>query len=145
MFSAHPSSQSGTRHVPGHLVKAAILLVISLGLLWYSEAFSPTAIFEPESTGWKLWVSYAKDLVQPFAFYFFLCLGEGWLGTWCSRALVAFSIPTLLELGQLLYYQVWTSHYVGAFDPIDIMMFAIGVGLAAALEQKIFPKLLTVW
>jgi hypothetical protein len=145
MFSAHPSIQSRTRHVPGQLVKVAILLVISLGLLWYSEAFSPITIFEPESTGWKLWVSYAKDLIQPFAFYFFLCLGERWLGTWHSRALVAFSIPTLLELGQLLYYQVWTGHYVGAFDPIDILMYAIGVGLAAAVEQKIFSKLLSFW
>ena len=145
MLSAHPSRPTRTRNVPGQLARAAILLVISTGLLWYSEAFSPTAIFEPESTGWKLWVSYAKDLVQPFAFYFFLCLGERWLETWRSRALVAFSIPTLLELGQLLYYQVWTGHYVGAFDPIDIMMYAIGVSLAAAVEQKIFSKLLSFW
>ena len=145
MLSAHPSRHSRTRHVPGPLARAAILLVISTGLLWYSEAFSPITIFEPESAGWKLWLSYAKALIQPFAFYFFLCLGDRWLGTWHSRALVAFSIPTLLELGQLLYYQVWTGHYVGAFDPIDIMMYAIGVGLAAAVEQKIFSKLLTVW
>jgi|SRR5687767_9302811 len=145
MLSAHPSRHSRAGNVPGPLAKASILLGISLGLLWYSEAFSPIAIFEPESTGWTLWVSYAKDLIQPFAFYFFLCLGERWLGTWHSRALVAFSIPTLLELGQLVYYQVWTGHYVGSFDPIDIMMYAIGVGLAAAMEQKIFSKLLAFW
>lgn len=129
----------------GWLAKSAILLIISFGLLWFSEQFSPATIFESQGTGWVLWVSYAKDLILPFAFYFFLCLGERWLKTWRRRALLAFAIPTLLEFGQLLYYQVSTSHYVGAFDPMDILMYAIGVGLAVIVEQKIFAKLLKFW
>jgi len=121
-------------------MKTVILLVISLGLLWFSEQFSPTTIFESQSTGWVLWVSYAKDLIQPFAFYFFICLGERWLGTWRKRALLAFAIPTLMEFGQNLYYRVSSGHYVGAFDPLDIVMYAIGVGLAVVVEQKVFAK-----
>ena len=92
-----------------------------------------------------LWMSYAKDLIQPFAFYFFICLGERWLQTWRVRALVAFAIPTLLEFGQDLYDRFSIDHYVGTFDPMDIIMYAIGVGFAVLVEQKALAKLLTLW
>jgi glycopeptide antibiotics resistance protein len=126
-------------------MKVAILLAISMGLLLFSEQFSPARLFEPQSTGWVLWVSYAKDLIQPFAFYFFLCLGERWLKTWQARALLAFALPTLLEFGQFLYYRVSTSHYVGAFDPVDIIMYTVGVGFAVMIERFIFAKALKFW
>jgi len=128
------------------LAKTASLLVISLGLFWFSEEFSPVNIFEPQSTGWVLWVSYAKDLIQPFALYFFICLGERWLKTWHWRALLAFAIPTLIEFGQGLYQSLYqrisASYYMGAFDPLDILMYAIAVGLAVIVEQLVFAKLL---
>ena len=126
-------------------MKTAILLAISLGLFWFSEQVSPANFFEPQSPGWVWWVSYAKDLIQPFAFYFFLCLGERWLKTWQTRALLTFTIPTLLEFGQYLYYRISTSHYVGAFDPVDILMYATGVGFAVVVEQFIFAKFLKFW
>src|SRR5690349_12845394 len=98
----------------------ALLLVISIGLLWFSEEFSPATIFKPQTTAWVLWISYAKDLIQPFALYFFICLAARWLKTWQIRAILAFAIPTLLEFGQLLYYRVSTTpRYIGAFDPLD--------------------------
>jgi hypothetical protein len=122
-------------------VKYTALLIVSLGLLWFSEQFSPATLFEPQSPGWVLWVSYAKDLIQPFAFYLFICLGERWLNNWRTRALLAFAIPTLLEIGQALYYRFLTNHYVGAFDPLDILMYVLGVGLAVLVERKIFVKL----
>ena len=122
-------------------MKTVSLLVISLGLLWMSEAFSPATIFEPQGTAWKLWVSYAKDLIQPFAFYFFICLGERWLPTWRGRALLAFAVPTLLEFGQGLYYRVSSGHDVGSFDPVDILIYAIAVGLAVILDNRVFAKL----
>jgi|SRR5215211_1399103 len=134
-----------TRNLSEQLAKIAILLVISLGLLWFSEDFFPVTLFEPQSTGWVLWMSYAKDLILPFAFYFFLCLGEKWLQTWRSRALVAFALFTLLEFGQALYYQVSSGHYVGSFDPLDILMYALGVGLAVIVEYRVFPKLFRFW
>jgi hypothetical protein len=133
------NSKIETKNASKQVVKIAILLMISLGLFWFSEDFSLARFFEPHtcpggrcqgSIGWVLWVSYAKDLIQPFALYFFLCLGERRLKTWQLMALLAFGIPTLLEFGQLLYYRVASGHYVGAFDPIDILMHAISVGLA---------------
>ena len=126
-------------------MKIAILLTISLGLFLFSEQFSPASLFEPQSTSWVLWVSYVKDLIQPFGFYFFLCLGQRWLKTWQARALLAFTLPTLLEFGQYLYHRVSTKHYVGAFDPVDLVMYAMGVGLAAMVEQFVFAKMLKFW
>ena len=126
--------------------KIVILLTTSLGLFWFTEEFSAVLFFEPwQGAQWKLWVSYFKDLIQPFTFYFFLCLGERWWKDGRQRALLAFAFPTLIEFGQYLYYQVSSSYYVGVFDPWDILMYASGVGLAVVIEQKVFAKLLKFW
>ena len=136
---------TGAKNVRGQMAKAVILLVISLGLISFSEEFSPATIFDPQSTGWVLWLSYARDLIQPFAFYFLICLGERWLKNWRVRALLAFAVPAVLETAQYFYYRVATGHYVGVFDPMDFVMYAIGVGLAVLLEQRVFAKLLIFW
>lgn len=145
MNSSTYPEKTTRREISPYLAKVAILLVISLGLLWFSIEFPPLLLFEPQSTGWSLWLSYASDLIQPFALYFFICLGEPWLKTWQSRALLAFAIPTLLEFGQYLYYQISSGHYVGAFDPLDILMYAISVGAAVAVDQQVFAKKLKIW
>ena len=144
MYFATPAKNT-TRSSSQQVAKMGALLAISLGLLWFSEDFSPAMIFEPQSTGWILWVGYANDLILPFALYFFLCLGERWLGAWRRRALLTFSLFFLLEVGQALYYRISTSHYVGTFDLMDIFMYAVSVGLAVILEQKVFAKLLKFW
>jgi hypothetical protein len=50
-----------------------------------------------------------------------------------------------LEFGQLFYYRFSTSRYVGSFDPLDIVMSIIGVGLAALVDRKLFAKLIRNW
>jgi hypothetical protein len=126
-------------------IKAAILLTLSLGLLLFSINFPAYRFFEADSTSWRLWFSYARDLIQPFAFYYFLCLAERWLKTWQVRALLALAVPVLLEIGQGLYYRFSTNHYVGSFDPFDILMYTVSVGLAVLLEQRVFAKKIKVW
>lgn len=145
MSSVPYQENSASKSSPSQLAKSVILLLISLGLYAFSNSFPFYAIFAPQSTGWVLWVSYANDLIQPFALYFFLCLGERWLRTWQVRALIALAIPVLLEFGQLLYYQFATGRYVGAFDLWDIVMYSLSVGLAAIVEQKVFAKALKFW
>ncbi len=95
-----------------------------------------------------MWVSYAKDLIQPFGFYFFLCLFERWLKPWPLRALAAFLIPTLMEFGQvfwtvLIYRQQLL--YMGNFDPLDIAAYAAGVALAALVEHQVLRKTFKGW
>lgn len=126
--------------------KIVILLTISLGLFWFTEEFSAVMFFEPwQGIQWRLWVSYAKDLIQPFAFYFFLCLAERWLKTWQVRTLIAFGIPMLLEFGQLLNGSFFVGRYIGAFDPFDFLMYATGVGVAVLLDQRVFKRLFKFW
>jgi hypothetical protein len=127
------------------LAKSIILLAIAIGLFWFSEDFSPVNIFEPQSTGWVLWFSYAKDLLQSFALYFFLCLGERWLKTWQVRALLAFAVPVLLEFCQLFLGPILVGHYIGAFDPLDFVVYTIGVASAVVLEQNFLAKLFKSW
>jgi hypothetical protein len=50
-----------------------------------------------------------------------------------------------LLLIQLLYYQFATGRYVGSFDPLDIVMYSLSVGLAVVVEQKVFAKNLKFW
>jgi glycopeptide antibiotics resistance protein len=149
MISVPYQENSASKSMPRQVAKIAILLLISLGLYQFTNNFPFYTVFEPQSAGWVLWVSYANDLIQPFAFYFFLCLGERWLKTWQARALIALAIPVLLELGQLLYQLFYTRlqavHYFGAFDPMDIVMYIIGVGLAVLIERKVLAKLIKNW
>jgi len=150
--------------------KMAFLLVLSLGFLWFSENFPVYRYFEPQSIGWIWWMSYAKDLIQPFAFYFFLCLADEvrraiqkaehpgriqryliglcdtLIGDWRRRALLAFGLPSLLEFIQGVYHQVWATFqhslfYAGAFDPLDLLMYALGVALAVLVERQVFAKI----
>jgi glycopeptide antibiotics resistance protein len=149
MSSVPYQENTARKSMPSQLAKIAVLLLISLGLYQFTNNFPFYTIFEPQSAGWTLWVSYANDLIQPFAFYFFLCLAERWLKTWQVRALIALAIPVLLELGQLLYQlfytRLQTAHYFGAFDPMDIVVYIIGVGLAVLIERKVFTKLFKNW
>lgn len=143
MSSMLYSENTKKRSATGGWAKAFILLIISLGLLWFTSDVPVFLLFEPESMGWKLWLSYANDLILPFAFYFFICLGERWLRTWQVRALLAFAIPLLLELRQALYHPIGS--YIGAFDPLDIVMYAISVGLAVIVERQVFARTLKFW
>jgi hypothetical protein len=145
MTSAHYQENRSGKSNLARWVKVGILLLVLLGLYLFTIDFPFYAVFEPQSAGWIFWVSYANNLILPFALYFFLCLGERWLKTWHVRALIALAIPIVLEFGQLFYYRFSTSRYVGSFDPLDIVMSIIGVGLAVLVERKVFAKLIRNW
>jgi len=145
MSSVPYQENTARKSTPWRLGKTAFLLLISLGLYLFTIDFPFYNLFEPQSAGWLFWVSYANDLILPFALYFFLCLGERWLKTWQVCALIALVIPIFLEFGQLFYYRFSTDRYVGSFDPLDIVMYIISVGLAVLIERKILVKLFKNW
>jgi len=145
MDSVQYQENGARKSIFGQVIKAVFLLLISAGLYMFANDFPVYDVFEPQSAGWILWVSYANNLILPFALYFFLCLGERWLKTWQLRALLAFAIPVLLEFAQLLYYRLPHDHYVGSFDPWDIVMELLGVGLAVLIERRLFARLFKNW
>jgi hypothetical protein len=88
----------------------------------------------------RLYFSYASDLLLPLAMYFVLCLSErklGFLADWRVKAaavLVAASAAEVLQgfgvpmLGR-------------TFDPLDFVMYAIGVLTAVVLDRVALPAI----
>lgn len=145
MTSDHYQADGTGKSLLERLIKVLVLLLISLGLYLFAVDFPFYRVFPPQSAGWIIWVSYANNLILPFGFYFFLCLGERWLPTWQARAWIAIGIPVLLEFGQLFYYRFSTGRYVGSFDPLDIGMTIVGVGLAAWIERRVLATHFRNW
>jgi hypothetical protein len=88
--------------------------------------------------------SFASDVMLPFGAYFFLCLNEPkikFLQKWYVKALVVFGLMTFSEV-----MQAFNIYFLGVtFDPIDILMFAIGVGSAALIDVQVFARLIPNW
>jgi len=145
MDSVHYQENRTEKSIFERLIKGFFLLLTSLGLYLFAIDFPIYVVFEPQSAGWIFWVSYANNLILPFAFYFFLCLGERWLKTWQVRALIAFATPVLVQLGQIFYYRLSVDGYIGTFDPWDILMELIAVAMAVLIERKVFAKLFKNW
>ena len=58
------------------------------------------------------------------------------------ESLAEFRHPYAIGVRSEFVLSSFNGHYVGAFDPMDIIMYAIGVGLAVLVEQKIFANVL---
>ena len=93
---------------------------------------------------YKYYYSYASDIMIPFAFYFLLCLEEPYIiifRKWYSKAIFVFVGASIIEILQRYGIDI-----VGAtYDIVDILMFAIGVILAAILDTLVFKKLVPFW
>ncbi len=128
--------------------KIIILLVIPIAILRFTSEFPHGVYFEHGSPAYALSVGYLNDFAQPVGFYFGLCLLETWLPwlkPWRSKASVTFLAPALIEVGQLLYPLVFVSSAWGAFDPWDLLAYALGALLAAGLERQILARWLPFW
>ncbi len=93
---------------------------------------------------YELYYGYASDILMPFGFYFLLYLGglsHPVLRNWKVRALVIFFAATATEV--LQYFGIYALGVT--FDPIDIVMFGIGVIAAVVLDTQIFPRLFRFW
>jgi hypothetical protein len=93
---------------------------------------------------YRLYYSYFSDIAIPFAFYFLLCMAETSLPIlkgWQVKAAVAFFLPSFAETCQYFGIPLLGS----TFDPLDYLMYAIGVGAAALVEQWVFTPLIPFW
>lgn len=91
-----------------------------------------------------LYYSYASDIIIPFGFYFILSMNEiqiKFLQQWYTKALIVFGMATFTEIMQIFGYYV-----LGVtFDIFDILMFGIGVALAALLDKQVFERFIPYW
>ena len=91
-----------------------------------------------------LYHSYFSDLVLPFVFYFLLFLVEQnvpALKGWRMKALAVFLAPTGAEI--LQYFHIYALGIT--FDPLDMVMYAVGAGLAVLVDRLVFLRVFGFW
>jgi hypothetical protein len=91
-----------------------------------------------------LYYSFASDIVLPFGSYFMLVMNEvtlKFLRKWEVKALIVFGAMTFSEV-----LQMFEIYFFGVtFDPLDILMYAIGTLFAVIFDKLLFPKWLNNW
>ena len=88
--------------------------------------------------------SYFADVIIPFSFYFLLSLisdSHKQLNKWWVKALLVFGLCALSET--LQYFGVFALARV--FDPVDYLMYGVGVLLAAFVDRQIFSRIFPFW
>jgi hypothetical protein len=84
---------------------------------------------------------YLIDILLPFGLYFLLCLDRIPLKSWIIKSALVFGIGASVEIAQFFGVPLLGR----TFDPLDFVMYAAGVTLAAVLDMLVFPKTLRFW
>lgn len=117
------------------VVVVCILIVVAvfiIGADWASEKYR------------ILFHSYFADIAIPFCYYMLLFLVEDQyklFQKWHLKALAIFLLCALSET--LQYFGIYALARV--FDPMDFMMYASGVLLAAFFDKILFKNLFPFW
>jgi hypothetical protein len=126
-----------SRSLPKILV--IILIQIAIALV---HIFRLGQIFQGQA--YNFYYSYFSDILLPFGAYFLLSLNEISLPVfrkWYLKAALIFAFTTFAEICQFLGFDV-----LGVtFDPFDILMYAIGVSIAALIDVQVFTKYIRYW
>lgn len=114
------------------LIELVIASIFIIGADWTSHAF------------YILYQSYYADVFLPFGFYFLLSMKGNesvFLNTWWKKALAVFALTATSET--LQYFGIYALARV--FDPLDYVMYGVGVLLAALVDRKLFSKIFSFW
>ncbi len=113
-----------------------VCLVVPIALLHF---FTGSAYRGP----WPEFVNgYLLDILVPFAFYFLLVLPEHpLLERWPVKAALVFGAAACVEIAQFFGAPILGQ----TFDPVDFVMYAIGVLLAAFLDTVVLARLVGFW
>jgi hypothetical protein len=87
---------------------------------------------------------YLLDILVPFAFYFLLCPHDAivpFLRPWLVKGLAVFGVGFAVEIAQFYGVPIFGR----TFDPLDFVMYGVGVMLAAFLDTKVFPRVFRFW
>jgi hypothetical protein len=125
----------------GSSKRLAVIFII-LALIAAAHIFRIGSYLQGE---WhNLYYSYFSDIVLPIGAYFLLTLDEPFfpfLQKWFIKAGIIFAFTTFAEICQFFGIEM-----LGAtFDPVDILMYGIGVLMAAFLDVRVFPKYFGFW
>ncbi len=91
-----------------------------------------------------LYYSYFSDIIIPFGMYFLVRLNDvsfPFLRDWRVTALLVFAVASLTEV-----MQAFGVPLLGlTFDPLDIVMFALGTLVAAFVDRILFKRVFPFW
>lgn len=93
---------------------------------------------------YKLYYSFASDILLPFGAYFLLSMNEiqfRLLKKWHIKVLIVFGAMTFSEV--LQYFGIYL--FGVTFDYLDIIMYAFGALLAAFIDTQVFEKFVPYW
>jgi len=109
----------------------ALIHVFRLGQVFQGQAY-------------HLYYSYFSDFIVPFGAYFLLSLQEISISVfrkWYVKASLIFALATVAEICQFFGIEA-----LGVtFDPFDVLMYGIGVSIAAFIDVKVFTTYLGFW
>ena len=118
------------------------LVVGILLLIAAAHAFRLGTYFDGKLYIW--YYSYFSDILLPFGMYFILCLNDRSipiLRGWRTKSLLVFGAATATEIAQAFgIYMLGVT-----FDPLDIVMFALGVLLAAFVDRMVLTRFVPSW
>jgi hypothetical protein len=85
---------------------------------------------------------YMLNILIPFGFYFLLCLIEHRLMRhWFVRGILIFGAASAVEIAQGFGVALLGE----TFDPLDFVMYGVGVILAAILDVAVLPRIFKRW
>lgn len=91
-----------------------------------------------------LYYSYVSDLIIPFGVYFLLCINDlhiRILRKWYVKAALIIGVTAVAEILQLFgIYAIGIT-----FDPVDIVMYFSGVGVAVVFDRLLFRRIIPFW
>lgn len=93
---------------------------------------------------YKLYYSFASDIMLPFGAYFLLSMNEiqmRFLRKWYIKVLIVFGVMTFSEI--LQFYGIY--FFGVTFDYFDIIMYALGALFAAFIDTQVFEKFIPYW
>lgn len=108
-------------------IEFVLALIFFIGADWAGEGIH------------RFFHSYFADIALPFGFYFLLIPNEdtfSFLRPWHHKALAVFLFVSTSEI--LQYFGI--DAFATVFDPIDFVMYAGGVLLAALVDIKLISK-----
>lgn len=93
---------------------------------------------------YRLYYSYASDFLLPFGAYFFLTMNELQYPVLRKKVVKAWTVLGLVTILEMLQY--FGIFLIGdTFDPMDMLVYGLGVGLAAFLDFQVFPNRFSDW
>jgi len=87
---------------------------------------------------------YLLDILVPFAFYFLLSPQEATISPLrhgSVKGILVFGVGSCVEIAQFFGIPIFGR----TFDPVDFVMYGIGVLLAALLDTTLFPRIFKFW